>query len=143
MIFTRKNLCWSLFLITLQAWGLQQRCFPVNNAQFLRTAFSIKSKIFREISASKCQGQHATNLNRYGGLCLKLKQKSTVGFPMEVCKILEQLVSRIILGGCFWKESRGGEGHAVTLVVSSFHFFQGSDLFIKQWSYVLSLQIFT
>ena len=45
----------------------------MNNAQFLRTAFSIKSKIFREITASKCQGQHATNLNRYGGLCPETK----------------------------------------------------------------------
>ena len=31
-IFTRKHLCWSLFLIK----RLQQRCFPVNIAKFLR-----------------------------------------------------------------------------------------------------------
>ena len=36
---------------------------------------------------------------------LKLKQKSTVGFPMEVCKILEQLVSRIILGAASEKKA--------------------------------------
>ena len=73
---------------------------------------------------------------------LQLKQKSTAGFPMEFCEILEQLVSRIILGFSFWKENRGGEGRPVTLVVSGFHFFQGSYLFIKPWTIVLSLQIF-
>ena len=44
--FTGKHLCWSLFLIKLQAldphvterW-LQHRCFPVKFAKFLRTAF--------------------------------------------------------------------------------------------------------
>ena len=45
--FTRKYLCWSLFLITVA--GLEacnfikkrflHRCFPVNIAKFLRTAF--------------------------------------------------------------------------------------------------------
>ena len=127
----------------MQAWGLQQRCFPVNNAQFLRTAFSIKSKIFREITASKCQGQHATNLNRYGGLCPETKTEIHCGFSNGSLQNFRAASFENNFGGCFWKESRGGEGHAVTLVVSGFHFFQGSDLFIKQWSYVLSLQIFT
>ena len=31
--------------------------------------YSNKLKIFREIAASKFQGQHATQLNRYEGLC--------------------------------------------------------------------------
>ena len=39
VVFTGKHLCWSLFLITFLARGLQQRCFPVNFAKFLRTAF--------------------------------------------------------------------------------------------------------
>ena len=34
-IFTGKHLCWSLFLIKLQAF----RCFPVNIAKLLRAAF--------------------------------------------------------------------------------------------------------
>ena len=43
-IFTGKHLCLSLFLIKLQGFnfikkGLQHRCFPVNIAKFLRTAF--------------------------------------------------------------------------------------------------------
>ena len=46
-IFTGKHLCWSLFLIQLQAQAqackfirkrLQHRCFPVNIAKFLKTA---------------------------------------------------------------------------------------------------------
>ena len=45
-IFTRKQLCWSLFLIKLQAIRLQKRLehmyFPVNIAKFLRTAFVIE-----------------------------------------------------------------------------------------------------
>ena len=40
-IFTGKDLCWSLFLIKLQAWRSekkhQRRCFPVNIAKILRT----------------------------------------------------------------------------------------------------------
>ena len=40
--FTGKHLCWSLFLIKLQAWNfvkkrLQHRCFPVKFAKVLRT----------------------------------------------------------------------------------------------------------
>ena len=34
IIFTGKHLCWSLFLIKLQAFS----CFPVNNAEFLKAA---------------------------------------------------------------------------------------------------------
>ena len=48
-IFTERHLCWSLFLIKLQAWKpttlskrLQHRCFPVNIAKLLRTAFFIE-----------------------------------------------------------------------------------------------------
>ena len=37
-IFAGKYLCWSLFLITVQAFRLQDRCFPVNFAKYLRTA---------------------------------------------------------------------------------------------------------
>ena len=46
-LFTGKHLCWSLFLIKLQAWRhatlvkkiLQHRCFPVNIMKYLRTFF--------------------------------------------------------------------------------------------------------
>ena len=46
-IFTGKHLCWSLFLIKLQDWRLafslkkklQHRCFHINIARFLKTAF--------------------------------------------------------------------------------------------------------
>ena len=45
-MFTGKQLCQSLFLISLQAWRpptflkkrLQHRCFPVNIERFLRTS---------------------------------------------------------------------------------------------------------
>ena len=50
-VFTGKHLCWRLFLIKLQAFQtynfikmrLQHRCFPVNIAQFLRTAFFLEN----------------------------------------------------------------------------------------------------
>ena len=50
-IFTGKNLCWSLFLIKFQDWRptflfkkrLQRRCFSVNIAKFLWTAFLLKT----------------------------------------------------------------------------------------------------
>ena len=45
-IFTEKHLCWSLFVIKLLARKpidllkrLQHKCFPINIAEFLRTAF--------------------------------------------------------------------------------------------------------
>ena len=46
-IFAGKHLCWSLFLIKLQNWGLvfslknrlENSCFPTNIARFLKTAF--------------------------------------------------------------------------------------------------------
>ena len=39
-IFARKHLCWNLFLINIVTKRIQLRCFPVNIAKFLRTAFS-------------------------------------------------------------------------------------------------------
>ena len=49
-IFTRKHLCWSLFLIKLQIWRaatllkrLQHRYFSANIAHFFRTAFFIEN----------------------------------------------------------------------------------------------------
>ena len=41
-IFTRKHLCWSFFLINLIKKRLQHRCFPVNIAKCLSTAFYIE-----------------------------------------------------------------------------------------------------
>ena len=154
-IIRGKHLCWTLFLTKMQAWRLQQQCFLVNIAKVLRTAFFIEHLCWVLLITAIIQRYFAKQLlqNSKDNMlhnsidmkvyALQLKQKSTVGFLMKFYEILEELVLRIILGGCFWKENRGGEGCAVTLVVSSFHFFQGSYLFIKPWSYVLSLQIFT
>ena len=44
------------------------------------------------------------------------------------CEVLEQLLSRIIFGVCFWKENRGRGRCKVTLVVAGFYFFQGIHL---------------
>ena len=46
--------------------------------------------------------------------------KFTVGFPVAFCKILEQLLSRIILESCFSKKPRGVQGNRVTIIVSGF-----------------------
>ena len=74
-IFTGKNLCWSLFLIKLQAFSpsdftkkrIQHRCFPVNNAKFLRKTI-LKN------------------------LCERLLLRTE-----------EHLCSRTLLNGCFWQ----------------------------------------
>ena len=36
--FTERHLCWSLFLIKLQDWRPQHRCFPVKFGTFLKTS---------------------------------------------------------------------------------------------------------
>ena len=51
-IITRKNMCWSLFLIKLQAWKPQHKCFPVKISKFLRTAFLIENSFF-PVAASR------------------------------------------------------------------------------------------
>ena len=51
LIFTRKNLCWSLFLMKLQDWWPatlskkrpQHMCFPVSITKCLRKAFFMES----------------------------------------------------------------------------------------------------
>ena len=48
-------------------------------------------------------------------------------FAAEFWEVLKQLLSRIFFGGCFWKESEE-EKDAEKLLVSGFHFFQGSYL---------------
>ena len=68
-------------------------CF-VNIAKFLRTVFyrtppvaafgySNQAEVFRELSASKFQGQYAVQFKfcKYEGPVLQLKQKITRGFP--------------------------------------------------------------
>ena len=56
---------------------------------------------------------------------------------MKFCEILEQLLSRIIVVGCFLNENREGEGHAVTLLLSVFHFFRGSCLLSYETMFIL------
>ena len=71
-IFTGKYLCWSLFLIKLQACNFikkrfQHRCLPVNIAKFLKTANlknicrTAASVIFS--SCSSCKSCKSQNLN--------------------------------------------------------------------------------
>ena len=87
-----------------------------------------QSKIFREITAWKFEGQHATQLNRYEGLCPATKTEIHRGFSNGILRNF-RAASRINSGGCFWKEN-GGEGCAVTLVCDfRFSLFPG-QLFI-------------
>ena len=68
---------------------------------------AINQRISRNI-ASKFRRQHAAQFNfcRYEGLCPATKTEIHRVFPVEFCEILEQLLSRIILGGCYRKENR-------------------------------------
>ena len=63
---------------------------------------------------------------------LQLKQKFATGVFHRILRLFRPALSRIVFGGCFWKENREGQGHAVTLVVSGFHFFQGSYLLSRE-----------
>ena len=48
--YSQENNCWTIFLVKFQVFrhatllksGSKHRCFPVNDANFLRTAFSIE-----------------------------------------------------------------------------------------------------
>ena len=60
--FTGKHLCWSLFLIKLQACHFikkrfRHRCFPVNTAKFLRTPIlkNIYKRLFLTFLLTSCQ----------------------------------------------------------------------------------------
>ena len=60
-IFTGKHLCWSLFLVQLQAKAcnftkkrLQHRRFPVNIEKFLRTAFHRTPSVAASINILYC-----------------------------------------------------------------------------------------
>ena len=65
--FTEKHLCWSLFLIKLQAWRpttllkeTPTRCFPVNTAKLL-TAFFIEHLWLLQITKlalNRCEENH-------------------------------------------------------------------------------------
>ena len=80
---------------------------------------SDQPKIFREMSASKFQGQHATQF-RYDGLCSATKTEIHHG-----C-ILRDFRTGTLgnnFGGCFWKGNSGREGCTMTIVVLGFYFF--------------------
>ena len=50
--FTGKHLCWSLFLIKLQAFKVQHRCFPMKFTKFLRTKFYYRTPLVATSGAS-------------------------------------------------------------------------------------------
>ena len=118
VIFTGKHWCWSLFLVKLQAWGLQQRYFLVNITKFLRTAFFIEHlrwllliysnqlKIFWEISASKFQGQHATQFSRYEGLCPATKTEIHCGFSNGILQKFRAASFKNNFGGLLLKRKQ-------------------------------------
>ena len=80
----------------------------MNIAKFLKNSFFYRSvdtfgynnqsKIFREISASKLQGQHAAQF-RYDGLCSATKTE------IHRLLFLEQLLLRIISGAASGKKT--------------------------------------
>ena len=86
-IFTGKCLCWSLFLIKLQAYNFIKKEIPTQEFSYeyckifkkvlyktlpvATFGYSNQSRIFQEISTLKFQGQHASQSNfyRHEGLC--------------------------------------------------------------------------
>ena len=76
---------------------------------------------------------------------LQLKEKSTACVSDEILRNFRTATFEVNFEGYFWKENRRGEGRAVSLVISGFHYFIG-QLFIKEnklWTNLHSPQIFT
>ena len=127
----------SLFIKT----RLQHRCFSVNIAKNVRQHFFIEhlclKQSIKDISrntASKFEGHHAAQLNfcRYEGFCLASKTKITAATSNGILlNFTTATFENNFLGGggrAASEKKTGGEGRAVTLVVSVFLFFQGSYL---------------
>ena len=113
-------------------------CKVFKNSFFYRTTplvtfdYCNQSKIFREITGSKFQGQHATHFNKHEGLCPATKTEVHRGFSNGILRNFKAATFENNFGGLLLKrKQRGGEEREVILVVSGFHFFQGSYLFIK------------
>ena len=98
-IFTRKCLCWSLFLIKLQAYNFIKKEIPTQEFSYeyckifkkvlyktlpvATFGYSNQSRIFQEIYTLKFQGQHPSQSNfcRHEGLCPAAKtETTTAGF---------------------------------------------------------------
>ena len=64
--------------------------------------YSNQSKIFREIFASKFQGQHTVQFNfcTYEGLCPAAKTILPWVFSTKFCRVLEEDLSGINLDSC-------------------------------------------
>ena len=137
-IFTGKCLCWSLFLIKLQAYNFikrrfQHMSFPMNIAKFLRN-FYIKH--FRSLLLVRAINKPYIPHNPISvGMrvyALQLKQKSTAaGFD----GILRKFRS------AFLKRKQKKRSKRSDTCGSRFSLFP-EHLFIKSWNNCLSRQIF-
>ena len=77
------------------------------NSVFYALHVNNQSKIFREITASKLQGQQAAysisvDMKIYA---LLLKHNSTAGFPIAFCQILEQFFRESFWGAASEKKT--------------------------------------
>ena len=133
LIFTGKCLCWSLFLIKLQAYNFitkqrfQHRTFPMNIAKVLRK-FYIKH-FWLLLLVTMPHNPISVGMKVYA---LQLKQKSAAaGFD----RILKKFRSAFLK----WKQKR--RSTRSDPCGSKFSLFPG-HLFIKSWNNHLSRQIF-
>ena len=81
-IFTGKHLCWSFFFF-FKKKILQYRCFHVNIAKFLRTAFFIENLRWLLLRISHCtsKGQLKLLVNAFiDSYCLLTKYRERPGF---------------------------------------------------------------
>ena len=68
--------------------------------------YSNQSKIFQEITASKFQGQHATQFNRYEGLCPATKTEILCGFSNEILQSFRATSFENNFGGLLLKRKQ-------------------------------------
>ena len=87
-------------------------------------AFSYRnqSKIFREITASKFQGQHAAQFNfcRYEGLCPVTDAKIHRGFSNGILQNFRTATFENNFGKLLLKKTPRSRGNRVTIMVSGF-----------------------
>ena len=106
-IFTRKHLCWSLFLIKLQAWSnfikkrLQHRCFPVNIAK-------LKNTYFEEHMGTTASRLHTLKFC----ILIQTKRIGTLHFCYEKSNQIYQYLAVVPKVRTFWGE-RGGPAKSV------------------------------
>ena len=133
----------------MQAWGFQQRFFLWIFHIFKEQLFLSNTYIgcfwlqqsIEDISSSKFQGQHAAQFNRYENLSPATKTEMHRRFFNGILRNFRGTSFENNFWGLLLKRKQRRRRTRSDPCGFRFSLFQGSYLFIKPWSNVLSLQI--